>query len=385
VSKFAPLKLRNKEVRVPIIQGGMGIGLSSYTLAGAVAREGGLGVLSSAALDRIVSKRHNKKMRAREAAAQDVRDAKILGNNGAVGMNIMVAVINQYEDSVLGSMDGGVDAIISGAGLPMALPEIALRHERNEDVALIPIVSSGRAMEIIFKRWKRTGRLPDAVVVEGPRAGGHIAWREVAEAMAPENHLDNLLKQVFEVVKDWGNIPVVAAGGVYTQEDIQRYLDMGCAGVQMGTRFLATYESGANADYKKMLVDCKEEDIELASRPGSPCGMLFHVIKQSPFYQQALARERAPKCDKGYLLNKGHCPSKHENEKTFCICNGLLSSIELNAPEEKNLYTVGANAHRIDRIMSVHELMCELQGLPVNPEASTPKEIRAHERDAQLV
>ncbi|MBK9321871.1 MAG: nitronate monooxygenase [Bdellovibrionaceae bacterium] len=382
---FPKMKLRNTEVRVPIIQGGMGIGLSSYTLAGAVAREGGMGVLSSAGLDRIVSKRHGQKLKAREAAAQDVRDAKVLGSGGAIGMNIMVAVINQYEDSVLGSMDGGVDAIISGAGLPMALPEIALRHERSQEVALVPIVSSGRAMEIIFKRWKRTGRLPDAVVVEGPRAGGHIAWRDVAEALAPENHLDNLLADVFEVVKDWGNIPVIAAGGIYTHEDIKKYLDMGCTGVQMGTRFLATYESGANAEYKKMLVECTEDDIELASKPGSPCGMLFHVIKQSPFYQQALARERAPKCDKGYLLNKGHCPSKHENEKTFCICNGLLASIDLNGPTEKNLYTVGANAHRIDRIVSVRELMCELQNIPYVADVEAPKDIRAHQKDSLLL
>ncbi|HEY8272103.1 MAG TPA: nitronate monooxygenase, partial [Pseudobdellovibrionaceae bacterium] len=167
-----------------------------------------------------------------------------------------------------------------------------------------------------------------------------------------------------------GNIPVIAAGGIYTHQDILKYIDMGCAGVQMGTRFLATHESGANAEYKKMLVECKEEDIELASRPGSPCGMLFHVIKQSPFYQQAVARERAPKCDKGYLLNKGHCPSKYENEKTFCICNGLLSSINLNNKDEKDLYTVGANAYRIDRILSVHELMAELQDIPLSEASS---------------
>ncbi|MGZ3803435.1 MAG: NAD(P)H-dependent flavin oxidoreductase [Pseudobdellovibrionaceae bacterium] len=381
IKPMNPMRLRNTEVQVPIIQGGMGIGLSSYTLAGAVAREGGLGVLSSAGLDRILTQRHGKKFKAREAAAQDVRDAKIIGKGGAIGMNIMVAVINQYEDSVLGSMDGGVDAIISGAGLPMALPEIALRHERNDEVALIPIVSSGRAMEIIFKRWKRTGRMPDAVVVEGPKAGGHIAWKNIEDALAPENHLDNLIKDVLNVVKDWGNIPVIAAGGIYTHQDILKYLDKGCAGVQMGTRFLATFESGANAEYKKMLVECKEEDIELASRPGSPCGMLFHVIKQSPFYQQALARERAPKCDKGYLLNKGHCPSKYENEKTFCICNGLLSSINLNNKEEKNLYTVGANAHRIDRIMSVQELMAELQGIPLANVANTIKqEVRVQQK-----
>lgn len=355
------MKIKNYEMNVPIIQGGMGIGLSSYTLAGAVALEGGMGVLSSAGLDRIVSKRHNRKMKAREAAAQDVRDAKFLGKGGAIGMNIMVAVINQYEDSVYGSMDGGVDAIISGAGLPLQLPEIALKHPRAKDVLLIPIVSSGRALDIICKRWSRAGRLPDAVVVEGPLAGGHIAWRNVEEALDPSNKLENLLSDVFAVAKKWGNMPVIAAGGVYSHEDIKMYLEMGCAGVQMGTRFLATYESGANEKYKKLLVASTEGDIELASKPGSPCGMLFRVLKQSPFYQEALNRGRAPKCDKGYLLNKGNCPSKYENEKTFCICNGLLASIELNV-NEKELYTVGSKAYLIDRIMSVKELMYELQG-----------------------
>lgn len=379
-SQFPSLKLRKGTVRVPVIQGGMGIGLSSYTLAGAVAREGGLGVLSSAALDRIVSQRHGRRFRAREAAAQDVRDALFIGQGGRIAMNIMVAVINQYQDSVLGSMDGGVDAIISGAGLPMSLPEIALTHPRADEVSLIPIVSSGRALEVICKRWKRSGRLPDAVVVEGPLAGGHIAWRKLEEANDPANKLENLLAEVFEVAKNWGNFPIIAAGGIYTHADILRTLESGCAGVQMGTRFLATYESGANETYKKLLVDCKEDDIELATRPGSPCGMMFRVLKPSPFYQQALRRERDPKCDKGYLLNKGHCPSKYENEKTFCICNGLLASIDLNQ-NEKELYTVGQTAHRIDRIMSVKELMCELQNIPYEKEKDlTPKEVRAHDK-----
>ena len=137
----------------------------------------------------------------------------------------------------------------------------------------------------------------------------------------------------------------------------------------MGTRFLATHESGANERYKQLLVECTESDIELAARVGSPCGMLFRVLKKSPFYQQALRRERAPKCDKGYLLNKGYCQSKYENEKTFCICNGLLSSIHLNQNEEE-LYTVGASAYRIDRILSVKELMAELQALPLAKEST---------------
>ncbi len=359
------LTIRNIIIKVPVIQGGMGIGLSSFNLAGAVAAEGGMGVLSSAALDRIVSDRHGIKMKHREAAAQDVIDAKKIANGGAIGMNIMVAVINTYEDSVLGSMDGRVDAIISGAGLPMALPEIVKQHPRANDVALIPIVSSGRATEVIFKRWSRSGRLPDALIVEGPLAGGHIAWRDPEQAVDPANKLENLIQEVIAVCRAWDlNIPVIAAGGVYTHEDIKHFIELGCGGVQMGTRFLATHESGANSNYKQMLIDCKEDDIELANRPGSPCGMLFRVLKKSPFYQEALSFTRAPKCDKGYLLNKGNCPAKNENDKSFCICNGLLASIKL-APNEKDLYTVGQTAHRIDKIISVNELMNELQN-PTN-------------------
>jgi nitronate monooxygenase len=374
------LTIKKTTLKVPVIQGGMGIGLSSYTLAGAVAREGGMGVLSSAALDRLVSARHGRKMRPREAAAQDVIDAKKLGNGGAIGMNVMVALINTYEDSVLGAMDGGVDAIISGAGLPMALPEIAKQHPRADEVALIPIVSSGRATEVILKRWSRSGRLPDALVVEGPLAGGHIAWRDVETALDPANKVENLIAEVIEVCKAWNlNIPVIAAGGIYTHEDILNAIKMGCGGVQMGTRFLATLESGANQEYKKLFVECTEDDIELASKPGSPCGMLFRVIKQSPFYQEALQRSRAPKCDKGYLLNKGHCPSKYENDKTFCICNGLLSAVNL-ANGEKNLYTVGQSAYRINKILSVKELMSELQGIPYVAESTLPREVLAHEK-----
>lgn len=354
------LVIRKIKVKVPIVQGGMGIGLSNYMLAGTVASEGGVGVLSSAALDKIVSERHGRKMLHREAAAQDVVDAKKLANGGVIGMNIMVAVINTYEDSVLGSMDGGVDVIISGAGLPMALPEIVKLHPRVDEVALIPIVSSGRATEIIFKRWSRSGRLPDAIIVEAPLAGGHIAWREKEHADDPANKLENLLKEVLAVCQSWNlNIPVIAAGGVYTHEDIKYFIDLGCGGVQMGTRFLATNESGAGSEYKQLLIECQEQDIELADRPGSPCGMLFRVLKKSPFYIEALNGTRKPKCDKGYLLNKGNCSAKDSNEKSFCICNGLMASINL-ADKEKKLYTVGQSAYRINKILSVKELFSEL-------------------------
>jgi len=358
------VNIRKTKLQLPIIQGGMGIGISNFRLAGTVAKEGGLGVLSSAALDRIVGARHGRKFKAREAAAQDVIDAKAISGNsaGAIGMNVMVAVINQYEDSVLGAMDGGVDVIISGAGLPLALPEMVKSHPRKDEVALVPILSSGRAVDVVLKRWARSNRIPDGIVVEGPLAGGHIAWKTREEAKDPKNKLENLIEEILEVLNKWKlAIPVFAAGGVYSHNDILKYLKMGCSGVQMGTRFLATFESGANEEYKKMVIDSTEEDIELADRPGSPCGMLFRVLKNSPFYQEALARLRPPKCDKGYLLNKGNCPSKEENEKTFCICNGLLAATNCNK-NEKELYTVGHNAYKIDRLLSVKELMLELSG-----------------------
>lgn len=357
------LKIRNKIINLPIIQGGMGIGLSNYTLAGSVAREGALGVLSSAGLDRILSSRKGIKMGHREAARLDVLDAREISNgNGAIGMNIMVALINSYEDSVLGSMDGGVDVIISGAGLPFALPDIAKNHPRFDEVALIPIVSSGRAAEIIIKKWEKSGRLPDAFVVEGPLAGGHIGWKDVESALDPKNNLVNLIKEVQVVCEKWNlSIPVIAAGGIYSHKDIKSYLALGCAGVQMGTRFLATFESGANENYKNLLVSCNDEDIELAHEPGSPCGMPFRVLKASPFYQEALAFERTPKCDKGYLLNKGKCLAKEDNKASFCICNGLMATASL-APEEKEIYTVGQCASLITKIDSVKNVMLELQG-----------------------
>lgn len=356
------LKIRNTIVETPIIQGGMGIGLSNYTLAGSVAKEGGLGVLSSAGLDRIVAKRHGKKIfNPRKAAALDVRDAKEVAGGKPIGMNIMVALVNQYEASVLGSMDGGVDVIISGAGLPMSLPAIAESHVRAKEVALVPIVASGRALDLICRRWKRSNRLPDAVIVEGPKAGGHIAWRTLEEAKAPEHQLEVITDEVIEAAKKWGDIPVIAAGGIYTHQDIVDYINRGCAGVQMGTRFLATHESGASKTYKQRLVDLEEEDIQLAVKNGSPCGMLFRVIKDCPFYEEAVAELRAPNCSKGYVLTKDKFCTSKVGTDTLCICNGLMASIDM-APGEKELYTIGSNGYRIEEIVSVHELMNELKG-----------------------
>jgi nitronate monooxygenase len=360
-SELPELIIKGKRIKVPIIQGGMGVGVSLYPLASAVAKEGGLGIVSSACLDRLVSKRTGKKYNSYEAAYEEVSLAKAEG--GYAGINIMGALVRDYNDSVRGALDAGADAIISGAGLPITLPAI----QPPKDTALIPIVSSARALDIICKKWEKLGYRPDAVVLEGPLAGGHLGFK-IDQIDIEANKLENLLPPVKDVAKKYGDFPVIVAGGIYTYEDISRFIKMGADGVQMGTRFLATEESSATDEYKQAVINAKEDDIIVAHDPGSPCGMPFRVIKQSPMYVSALRRARPPKCDKGYVLLKDKegkftiCPAKESNEHHFCICNGLLSSAGYNRDKEEPLYTVGTNASRIDRIVSVKALMDELTG-----------------------
>lgn len=360
-SMLKPLMIKGKKIRVPIIQGGMGVGVSLHPLARAVAQEGGLGIVSSACLDRLVSKRTGKKMNTYEAIYEEVSLSKT--KNGFAGVNIMAALGRDFNDSVKGSLDAGADVIISGAGLPLNLPAI----QPPKDTALIPIVSSARALDIICKKWGKLGYRPDAVVLEGPLAGGHLGFR-IDQVDLESNKLENLLPPVKDMAKRFGDIPVIVAGGIYTHSDILKFMDRGADGVQMGTRFLATEECSATEAYKQAVILAREEDIVVAHRPGSPCGLPFRVIKQSPMYVSSLQRKRTPKCDKGYVLMKDAegkytiCPAKESNENYFCICNGLLSSAGYNADKEEALYTVGTNASRVDKIVSVKTLMDELTG-----------------------
>jgi nitronate monooxygenase len=289
----------------------------------------------------------------------EVAEAKAIG--GPVAINIMVALDSTYEASVLGALDGGVDAIVSGAGLPLRLPVLVQKHERASEVALIPIVSSGRALRLLCLRWQKAGRLPDAAVVEGPLAGGHLGWKTAADAQDPAHTLENLLAEVLAVAGEFGDFPVIAAGGIYTHNDIRRMLDLGAAGVQMGTRFLATFESGASEAYKRAVVESTEADIHIAEEPGSPCGLPFRVLVSSPMYRETSAGRRKARCDKGYVLGRGPCLALAGPARYFCICNGLLSSAGYNPDEELPLYTVGANASRVDRLLSVADLMAELR------------------------
>ncbi len=353
------LTIKGKMISLPIIQGGMGVGVSLSPLARAVALEGGVGIVSSAALDRLLSKRNNKKMSVYESAYEEVSLSKASG--GFSGINIMCALVRDYEDSVRGALDAKTDVIISGAGLPLNLPAI----QRPKDTALIPIVSSSRALELICKKWERIKYRPDAVVLEGPLAGGHLGFK-IDQIDMESSSLENLLPPVKDTAMKFGDFPVIVAGGIYTHEDIVKFIKMGADGVQMGTRFLATEESSASQEYKQAVLNAKKEDIVVAYNPGSPCGLPFRIIRQAPMYESSLKKLRPPKCDKGYVLLKdengkfNRCPAKDKNESHFCICNGLLSSAGYNREREEPLFTVGSNAYRIDKIVSVNSLMDEL-------------------------
>ena len=355
------LVIKGKTIKIPIIQGGMGVGVSLSPLASSVAAEGGVGIVSSAALDRLVSKRTGKKHTTYEAVYEEISQAKAKG--GVSGINIMVALIKTYDDTVKGAIDAGADVIISGAGLPMSLPVI----QKPGDTALIPIVSSARALELICKKWERVGYRPDAVVLEGPLAGGHLGFK-LEEIYLDSNRLENLLPPVKDMAEKHGGFPVIVAGGIYTHGDIVKFLKMGADGVQMGTRFLVAQESSATDAYKQAVINAGKEDIIVSHNPGSPCGLPFMVIKESPMYQSALQQKRKPRCNKGYVLrqdregNFNQCRARLEDGGSFCICNGLLSSAGYNPDEEEPLYTVGANGYLIDRLTTVKELMAELTG-----------------------
>jgi len=376
-------RIKGKDPCYPIVQGGMGVGISLYELAAAVGSEGCVGTVSSAGLHRMTPRRLcAKSMTPVEAAAREIADTKAVAGTAAI--NIMVALQDTYEASVQGAIEGGVDVIISGAGLPMSLPTLAAKYAgtRDHEVALIPIISSARALELLCRRWAKQGYRPDAVVLEGPKAGGHLGWNYKQMNEAGDNFerdydlLEVLLDPVLDVAakyaNDAGPIPVIVAGGIYTHGDIVEALRRGAAAVQMGTRFAATTESGGTELFKRNLVEAKQDDIRVADGSwGSPCGLPFRYVATSP------------------LAGKARDPDK----TNFCICTSLMAAAGLddterlgvrgglakNCPEEllrrgdkqcaangcadySAIVTCGTEAHRIERIMPARELIHELLG-----------------------
>ncbi len=358
--EFPTLVIKDAIRQGIIVQGGMGAGVSLSPLAGEAARRGGIGLISAVGLDRIYPDLYGNYFEAAKIAAEEA--IRISGGNGMVGANFM-AMMHTYRASVAGAIAGGVKVVFVGAGIPTDLPLITAGAK---DVALVPIVSSAGVLRVICRAWQRRyNRLPDAVVLEGPLAGGHLGYK-AEDIENPEFSLENLFPQVLAVAQKFGNFPVIVAGGIWDRADICRWLEAGAAGVQMGTRFLATVESGASVTFKQAVVEVTCDDIMVASNPGcpeSPSGMPFRIIRNSPGFQEALKRDRKPVCRFGYMLHNGVCRALDESGDAFCICDGLLGAIDQNPhSNELPLFTVGANAFRVKKILSVRKLICELTG-----------------------
>ena len=355
---FPTLNIGDLIAKTPIVQGGMGVGISLSRLASAVANEGGIGVIAGAMIGMkepdVASNPLEANLRALRREIEKAREA----TQGIIGVNIMVA-LTTFAEMVRTSIEAKADVIFSGAGLPMDLPKIfnetCERKKEEFKTKLVPIISSGRAATLIARKWMAsTGYMPDAFVVEGPKAGGHLGFKR-EEINDPNFALEVLVPQVVEAAKRLEDqkgraVPVIAAGGIYTGEDIKKFLDLGASGVQMGTRFVATKECDADERFKQSYISAREEDITIIK---SPVGMPGRAL-QNDFIEAARQGNKKPfKC-------VFHCVHTCDQEKTpYCIAQALISAMKGNL--ERGFAFCGANVARVNSIVSVKELMESLQ------------------------
>ncbi len=340
------LKIGNLSVAVPVIQGGMGVGISLSGLASAVANEGGVGVISSAGLGLLYRN-----------LSEDYLEASILGLKeeirrarektlGVIGVNVMVAMTN-FADMIKTSISEKVDVVIAGAGLPLDLPSFL---KKDSVTKLVPIVSSARAAKILCEKWKSNyDYLPDAVIVEGPKAGGHLGFKH-EQISDGEYSLEKLVPEIVDELKPFEQrygkqIPLIAAGGIYTGKDIHDIMELGASGVQMATRFVTTDECDASPEFKQSYIDAEEKDIEIIN---SPIGMPGRAIISS-FIDKVRAGKKQPKA----------CPFKciktcDISKSPYCIIIALTNALKGNF--EHGYAFAGVNAFRANKISTVKEV-----------------------------
>jgi len=345
------LKIGSLEVNPPIIQGGMGVGISLSGLASAVANAGGVGVIATAGIGQFEPDWDtNSKEADKRALQKEIRKTRDK-TDGIIGVNVMVA-LSDFDDLVQCAVDERANMLFLGAGLPIRLPK-TLPLDRLGALAtkFVPIVSSARAAKIIFKSWeKRYGHVPDAVVVEGPLAGGHLGFKK-EQINNPDYALEKILPEVISVIKPYEkqfhrSIPVIAAGGIYTGADIHRFMQLGAQGVQMGTRFVATYECDASPEFKEVYLNCKKEDIVIID---SPVGLPGRAIRNKFLERVSSGIKETFKCPWKCLTS---CDFKNV---PYCIGRALTNAKKGNL--EEGFAFAGANAYRVDKIIPVKELI----------------------------
>ncbi len=344
------LKIGDLTAKISIIQGGMGVGISLSRLASAVANEGCVGVISTAAIGMLEPDFFTNYLEANiRALKREIRKAKEL-TNGILGVNIMVALSN-FADMVRIAIEEEIDIIFSGAGLPLNLPQFLNGTKKTK---LVPIVSSGRAASIISERWlKKYNYIPDAIVVEGPMAGGHLGFKP-EQISDPEYSLEKLIPEVIKEMSLFGerhkkSIPIIAAGGIYTGEDIYKFLKLGASGVQMATRFVTTYECDASIEFKKAYIDSSKEDIVIIK---SPVGMPGRVIRNKFIDDINKGKKKPFKCPYHCIIT---CDCKNS---PYCIALALLNAQKGNL--KHGFAFAGENVYRTKEIISVKELIASL-------------------------
>ena len=344
------LKIGNLISKYPIIQGEMGVGVSMHNLAGNVAKEGGIGIISTADIGYQDEEFNKEPMKANlKAIGNEIEKARKIAPKGIIGVNIMVA-LNNYAEIVKESVKKKIDLIISGAGLPKDLPSFV----KGTKTKIAPIVSSGRAAKLISKVWmSKYNYVPDMIVIEGPEAGGHLGFKP--EELTPENKpkLEDITKDVLKEVKEIENetgkeIPVVVAGGIFNGKDIAKFIKLGAKGVQIASRFVATKECDASEEFKQAYVNAKKEDIKIIK---SPVGMPGRAIRNEFIKKVEENKEKITKC---YRCIKTCNPA----ETPYCITKALINAVRGNINE--GLIFCGSNVDKIKQITTVKELMQEL-------------------------
>ena len=346
------MKLGNRELALPLIQGGMGVGVSMGGLAGAVAAQGAMGTLSTAdaGWNEPDFAAHPQQANLRALRREVQRAKRLAAGAGLVAVNAMVAT-RQYADSVRTALEAGADAIVSGAGLPLELPALAEGFE----ALLAPIVSGPRAAQLICRTWaKRYGRVPDFVVLEGCQAGGHLGFEEADLLSGRCTPLSRLIPEVLAALRPFEEkfgraIPLFCAGGVATGAEMASCTRLGAAGAQLATRFIATEECDAGQGYKDVLLAARPEDLRIIH---SPVGMPGRAVN-SPLVQRLAAGMRQP---------PAHCSgcikSCRPAETPFCITHALIEAVKGNW--EEGLFFSGSRVDLVDRMRTVPDLIDEL-------------------------
>lgn len=381
-SGLASLTLGGREL-LPLVQGGMGVGVSAHRLAGSVAALGGVGTISSVDL-----RRHHPDLMERtrgigfgesakalidaanlEALSREIARARQLaGGLGLLAVNVMRAV-GEYAASVKRALEGGIDAVVVGAGLPLDLPDLAAEHPK---ALLVPILSDARGVQLIVRKWERKKRLPDAIVIEHPRlAGGHLGAAKIEDLQDTRFDFENVIPQSREFLKSAGierEIPLIAAGGIRTHGDIARVQSLGAAAVQLGTPFAVTEEGDAHPEFKRVLAEAKDDElVEFTSVAGLPARAvptpwLRAYLKLEPKLQ-AVAHAKA-RCTKAFdCLAQCGLRDGFATWGQFCIDHQLAAA--LRGDVKKGLFFRGVGALPFgERIASVRELMEKLLAPP---------------------